>query len=170
MNADNFVAQYLRNTPAEGLILDLACGNGRHSRLALEQGYSVVAVDRTLPEDFPASESLTLLEYDLEQGNWPFPPEFFDGIVVANYLHRPLFPFLRDSLKPDGVLIYTTFMQGNEQFGRPRDPDFLLQPGELQQEFPSGFEHLAFAEGPVGTPPSAVRQSLCVRKLTPQGR
>ena len=68
---------------------------------------------------------------DLETGGWPFGGERFDAIVVTNYLHRPLFAHLLDALADDGVLIYETFAQGNEAYGRPSNPDHLLRAGEL---------------------------------------
>ncbi len=70
---------------------------------------------------------------DLEAGAWPLEGERFDAIVVVNYLHRPLLASLRRALAPDGVLLYETFAEGNEAFGRPRNPDFLLRRGELQE-------------------------------------
>jgi SAM-dependent methyltransferase len=68
---------------------------------------------------------------DLESGPWPFADARFDAVVVTNYLHRPLLPMLRGALDPAGVLLYETFAQGNEAYGRPSNPAFLLAPGEL---------------------------------------
>jgi len=59
----------------------------------------------------------------------------YDGIIVTNYLHRPLLPAIARALAPGGVLIYETFARGNERFGRPCNPDFLLRPGELLEAF-----------------------------------
>ena len=114
-------------------VLDLACGHGRHARFLAARGHRVVAVDRdgaalaTLA-GVPGVETRGL---DLEAGAWPLPGERFDAIVVVNYLHRPLFGHLRDALAADGVLLYETFALGNEAYGRPANPDFLLRPGEL---------------------------------------
>src|SRR3954465_9055461 len=113
-----------------GPILDLACGEGRHSLFFRDRGFAVVAVDR---KRVPL-EGIRFVEADVENGNpWPLQGERFGAIVVTNYLHRPLFPKLLDSLDEGGVLIYDTFMAGNERFGRPSNPDFLLRPGELRQ-------------------------------------
>ena len=109
---------------------------------------------------------LEVLQYDLESRPWPFPPEFFDGIVVCNYLHRPLLPHLASSLKPGGVLIYTTFMSGNEAFGRPRNPEFLLKPDELRISFNDRMEKLDFRQGETGTPANAVKQSIALKKIS----
>jgi len=141
----------------QGTVLDLACGSGRHARFLARLGYSVTALDRE-PQ---AIESVRFLQADLEDGSpWPLPGERFQGIVVANYLHRPLFPVLADSLAPGGVLIYETFMLGNERYGRPSNPAFLLRPGELWQAF-GGLHVVAFEQGIVAEPKPAMIQRLC---------
>ncbi len=91
---------------------------------------------------------------------WPLPGERFEGIVVTNYLHRPLFPTLAASLAPGGVLIYETFMLGNERFGKPSNPAFLLRPGELRETF-KDLTLKGFEEGEVREPKSAMIQRLC---------
>lgn len=68
---------------------------------------------------------------DLEGGPWPFPERRFDVIVVTNYLHRPLLPTLVDAVAPGGALLYETYAVGQERYGRPSNPDWLLRPGEL---------------------------------------
>jgi SAM-dependent methyltransferase len=140
-----------------GCVLDLACGDGRHSRLLRALGFDVVAVDRE-PQSIPG---VRFLQADLEDGSpWPLPGERFQGIVVTNYLHRPLFPVLADSLAPGGVLLYETFMLGNERYGRPSNPAFLLRPGELWQAF-GGLQVIAFEQGAVAEPKAAMIQRLC---------
>jgi SAM-dependent methyltransferase len=140
-----------------GRVLDLACGSGRHCRLLLARGLEVVAVDRE-PLALPG---VRFVRADLEDGSpWPLPGERFQGIVVTNYLHRPLFPLLERSLSPGGVLIYETFMQGNERYGRPSNPAFLLQPGELWRAF-AGLHVIAFEQGRVLEPKTAMIQRLC---------
>ncbi len=86
---------------------------------------------------------------DLEAAPWPFPPGRFDGVVVTNYLHRPLFGDLVAALRPGGVLIYETFMLGNEALGRPSNPDFLLRPGELLEALRGRLTVVAFEQGRV---------------------
>jgi SAM-dependent methyltransferase len=145
---------------ASGTVLDLACGGGRHTRLFLERGLCVVAVDREV-QSIPGAR---FVQADLESGNpWPFPGERFEGIVVTNYLHRPLFPRLLEALAPGAVLLYETFMLGNESFGRPSKPEFLLRSGELLDAFRALRPH-AFEEGPVTAPKPAVIQRLCAEK------
>lgn len=158
-----------------GEILDLACGSGRHVRLLAREGNPVLAVDRD-PEALAsaAGSFTTTLQMDLEAHgadeppNWPFEKDRFAGIVVTNYLHRPLLPLLFASLAPSGVLLYETFASGNERFGKPSNPAFLLQPGELMQfamQFTDrGARVVAYEDGYAAAPKPAMVQRLCLVK------
>jgi SAM-dependent methyltransferase len=116
-------------------VLDLACGGGRHARWFLAHGYRVVAVDRDLSgvADLRAEPRVELVECDLEVGA-PFPTgdRTFAAVVVTNYLWRPLLDDVARAVAPGGWLLYETFAVGNERFGHPANPDFLLRPGELR--------------------------------------
>jgi SAM-dependent methyltransferase len=101
---------------------------------------------------------------DLEGGPWPFAPASFDAVVVANYLHRPLFGPILDALRPGGMLLYETFMRGNERFGRPSNPDFLLRPSELLEVVRGRLEVVAFEQGETAAPRAAVVQRICALK------
>jgi SAM-dependent methyltransferase len=157
---------------APGEVLDLACGNGRHSRLLAARGYSVLAVDRDVDALANITEpGITTRQIDLESGkvgSWPFEPHRFAGIVVTNYLHRPLFARMLASLAPNGILIYETFAQGNERFGKPSNPDFLLKPGELLDLVRSsptlGLQVVAFEDGYCDIPRPAMVQRICAVK------
>jgi len=130
----SWIAQYADLIPDQGPVLDLAAGSGRHTRYFKGLGYKVVAVDRDVSglADLAGDAQISVIAADLEGGGpWPLGNRRFAGIVVANYLHRPLFPAIARALRPGGVLIYETFGIGNEEFGRPSNPDFLLKPGEL---------------------------------------
>lgn len=141
-----------------GPVLDLACGSGRHARWFAARGLPVVAVDRQPLLDEPAG--VEFIRADLEDGSpWPLAGRRFGAIVVTNYLHRPLLPLIASALAPGGLLIYETFMVGNERFGRPTNPAFLLRPGELRQAF-AGLTVLAFEEGEVSSPKQAVVQRI----------
>jgi len=136
-----------------GPVLDVASGSGRHSRVF--EGLEVIAVDR----ERQSIPGVRFVQADLEDGSpWPFAGQRFGAIVVTNYLHRPLLPLLRDSLEAGGVLIYETFMAGNERYGKPSNPNFLLKPGELLQAF-AALTVVAFEQGTTGT---AVMQRICV--------
>ena len=147
-----------------GDVLDLACGAGRHAIALSRLGFEVSAVDRdtSLFADPPAG--VALLQADLEGGPWPYPGARFDGIVVTNYLHRPLVPVLVDSLEPGGVLVYETFARGNERFGKPSNPAFLLAPGELLQAVGGRLRVLAYEDLVVEEPRPAAIQRICARR------
>jgi SAM-dependent methyltransferase len=80
-------------------------------------------------------------------GTWPFAGQSFDAIVVVNYLHRPLLPQLIGALAQDGVLLYETFAAGNEVYGRPSNPDFLLRDAELLDAVRGKLAVVAFEQG-----------------------
>ena len=141
-----------------GPVLDVACGSGRHSRFFAQRGLQVVAVDR---EDQVLPPEIRFVKADLENGDpWPFAGQRFAAVVVTNYLHRPLFAHLAAALAEGGVLIYETFMIGNEKFGRPSNPEFLLRPGELLQAF-AALDVAGFEQGRVDRPKPAMIQRLC---------
>lgn len=138
-----------------GPVLDVASGAGRHARLFAGRGLEVVAVDR----DAQVIPGAKFVRADLEDGSpWPFAGRRFGGIVVTNYLYRPLLPVIAAALADEGVLIYETFMVGNERFGKPSNPNFLLRPGELLQAF-AALTVVAFEQGTVE---NAVVQRICV--------
>jgi SAM-dependent methyltransferase len=153
---------------AGGKILDLAAGNGRHARYFNGLGFQVTALDRDTSrlQDFVTS-GVEVVTADLEDGSpWPLGNRQFDGIIVTNYLHRPLFPPLAAALAPRGVLIYETFGIGNERFGKPSNPDFLLRPGELLEfAVAHGLQVLAYACGEVSVPKRAVTQRMAAQRL-----
>lgn len=158
-----WVLRFAPLVPSGGRVLDLACGGGRHTGLFLRAGHPVTAVDREPGglAHMAGTGELTVVTADLEAAPWPFPELRFAAIVVTNYLHRPLLPLLRDAVVPGGVLIYETFAVGNERFGRPRNPDFLLRPGELLALACDGLEAVAYEHGVVDRPRPAVVQRLC---------
>jgi len=151
-----------RITPASN-ILDLACGKGRHARFLADLGHRVTAIDRDLSgvADLATDNRFELIEHDLEGSPWPFARRRFGAIVVTNYLHRPLYPALAAALDDGGTLIYTTFAAGNERFGHPRNPAFLLQPGELLDIFAAELHVVGYDHGRSDRPRPAVRQRLC---------
>jgi SAM-dependent methyltransferase len=162
-----WVRRFLPLLPAGGRVLDLAAGQGRHVRLLRANGYQVVAVDRdtaALHAAFAGDGAVSIVEANLEDGGPWCLGQGYDGIVVTNYLHRPLLPALAAALAPGGALIYETFMAGNERFGRPANPDFLLAPGELLAAFIDRLSVVAFEQGRVTAPRPAVVQRIAAMK------
>ncbi|MTW11392.1 methyltransferase domain-containing protein [Pseudoduganella eburnea] len=151
-----------------GEVLDLACGSGRHSRLMAALGHAVVAVDRDAEAlAATADDGIVTSQIDLEEEGacWPFGLERFAAIIVTNYLHRPLLADMLGSLAPNGMLIYETFADGNAAFGKPSNPAFLLQPGELLElARMHGLRVIAFEDGVVNTPKPAMVQRICAVK------
>ena len=117
--------------PREGTVLDVAAGNGRNAIYLATQGYRVRAIDRDAHAlaSLPAEIATEMI--DLESGNVSLGSRCYSAVLVFNYLHRPLLPTIVDAVAPGGVLIYETFTTAQASRGRPRNPDFLLQPGEL---------------------------------------
>jgi SAM-dependent methyltransferase len=162
-----WVERFLRRIKSGGTVLDLACGRGRHSLLLQAAGYRVEAVDRdagALAEIAAKAPGIKTRAADLEADPWPFEGRSFDGIVVTNYLFRPLFPHLLAALAEDGVLIYETFMTGNERFGKPSNPEFLLRPGELLELVRGRLTVVAFEQREVDVPRPAMVQRLCAMR------
>jgi SAM-dependent methyltransferase len=165
-----WVAGFAHLIPAGSRVLDVACGHGRHTRLARSLGHPATAVDIDTAgvADLAADPGVTIVTVDLETGDWPFAPEAFGAVIVANYLHRPHFPHLAASLQPRGVLLVDTFGAGNERHGRPRNPDFLLATGELLTAFAGRLQVVAYECGYEPLPRPSVRQRLCaVRTVEP---
>lgn len=160
-----WICRFAPLIPRGGAILDLACGSGRHLRLLRAMGHPVTGLDRDISPlgDLAHLRDVELIEADLEDGSsFPLAGRRFDCVIVTNYLHRPLLPCLPDLLAPGGLLLYETFAQGNERFGRPRNPDFLLAPGELLGMV--RLQVLGYEHGEVWEPRQAVMQRLAARK------
>ena len=147
-----------------GAVLDLACGTGRHARFMAQLGFEVDAVDRDIGLFADAPPNVALRQADLEQGPWPYDGRRFDGIVVTHYLHRPLLPTLVESLERGGLLVYETFATGNERFGKPSNPDFLLEPGELLDAVRGKLRVIAYEDLVVVEPRRAAIQRICARR------
>ena len=145
-----------------GRVLDVACGHGRHVRYLSSLGLAVVGVDRdgAALAALQGIDGVEIRVADIEAEPWPFAPGGFDGVVVTNYLHRPLFPELVGALRPGGVLICETFALGNERYGRPSNPAFLLRPDELLHSV-EPLAVVAFEQGLVSAPKQAVIQRVC---------
>lgn len=158
-----WIVRFSSLVPAGGTVLDLACGRGRHLRWFAARGHRVLGVDR----DGEALASLQgvgeTLHADIENDAWPLAGRTFDAVVVTNYLWRPLFPRILESVAPGGVLLHETFAQGNETVGKPSRPDFLLAPGELLAAYP-GLRVVAYEDGFLDAPARYVQRIAAVRE------
>lgn len=166
--ASDWVRRHAGLIDPAGRVLDLAAGSGRHTLFFKDLGHPVLAIDRDVSRlaNLAADPAVEAMAADLEDGSsWPLGDSLFAGIVVANYLHRPLMPKLAGALAPGGILIYETFGLGNERFGKPSNPDFLLRPGELLA-FAQDFDLtlLAYHCGEVAAPYPAILQRAALRK------
>lgn len=146
---------------AGGGVLDLACGSGRHLRWLAAQGFALTGVDRDAAAVAPLSALGEIIVADIEGGLWPLAGRQFDGIVVTHYLWRALMPRIGEALAPGGVLIYETFASGHERYGRPSNPEFLLQRGELLSAF-AQLTVVAYEDGFEPAPPRCVQRLVAV--------
>jgi SAM-dependent methyltransferase len=146
-----------------GSVLDVACGSGRHLRWLHAQGFAVTGVDREAATLAPLAALGRIVVADIEGGPWPFGGETFDAVVVTNYLWRPLLPTIIASVAVGGVLIYETFAVGNEAFGKPSNPDFLLHAGELLWACAT-LQVVAYEDGLLEGPPRRVQRIAARRQ------
>lgn len=159
----------VKHTPligSGGRVLDLACGYGRHAIWLAAQGYQVDAVDCNAQALAGMHEitNINVIAADIECGEWPVAEQKYDAIIVSRYLCRPILRMLAQMLNVNGVLIYETFMIGNERFGKPSNPDYLLLQDELYSVYAPLLKIHAFEQGEVkGTVP-AMMQRICAVK------
>ena len=161
-----WVERWTPLVPPHGTVLDIACGQGRHMQWFADKGHAVVGLDRS-PEAIQAAARFgEAVLANIENAPWPLMKDDkarqFDAVVVTNYLWRPLFPVIAQSVAPGGLLIYETFASGNETVGKPSRPDFLLKPAELLQAF-SQLRLVAFEEGFLENPPRFVQRIVAVQ-------
>lgn len=159
-----WIQRWTHLLPPGSTVLDVACGAGRHLGWLQAHGLHATGVDRdaqalVLARLQGAGE---LLCADIENGPWPLQGRQFGAVVVTNYLWRPLWPALLESVAPGGVLLYETFAQGNAAFGKPARPDFLLAPGELLQVC-AGWHIVAYEDGLLHDPDRRVQRIAALR-------
>lgn len=170
IDASDWVVRFAPLIRSNGSVLDLAAGHGRHARYLARLGFRVDAVDRdpAALAELRAIAGVTAIMADIESGPWPFAGRRFDGVVVTNYLWRPLLPSVVAALADDGILVYETFAQGNEKFGKPSNPEFLLRSGELLEHARQNrLEVVAYECGFTNRPREAIVQRICARKTSP---
>lgn len=160
-----WVSRWAHLVPQQGTVLDIGCGRGRHMKHFAQLGHAVTGVDRAPEALQVAAEWGESLLADIENGPWPLMTadklRTFDAVVVTNYLWRPLFGVMAQSVAPGGVLIYETFARGNETVGKPSHPDFLLEHGELLRAF-SALRVIAYEDGFLEDPARFVQRLVAV--------
>lgn len=169
--ASDWVTRWAQLLTKGSTVLDVACGHGRHMKWLRDHEFEVVGIDRD-PEAAAASSAWGKVhQVDIENGYWPLEEgsgrlRKFGAVVVTNYLWRPLIPTLLNSVEEGGLLIYETFGIGNQVFGKPSRPDFLLQPGELldicSQE--NGFQIVAYENGILNNPDRCVQRVVAIKQ------
>ncbi|WP_198969503.1 class I SAM-dependent methyltransferase [Xylophilus sp. ASV27] len=159
----DWILRWAHLVPARGAVLDVACGSGRHLRWFHARNHPVAGVDIRHDAINSVANLGEMLQADIEAGPWPFAGRRFAGVVVTNYLWRPLLPAIVECVAPDGVLLYETFSAGNAAYGRPSRPEFLLRPGELLQAC-AGLRVVAYEDGFLPLPsPRCVQRIAAVR-------
>jgi SAM-dependent methyltransferase len=165
-----WIARFLQRAKPGQTVLDVATGSGRHARLAHALGYTVTAIDRDLSRvaGLANTPSITLIQSDLEDGSpWPLAGLTFDVVITSNYLYRAILPAIVSAVAPAGLLLYETFALGNERYGKPSNPNFLLRPGELLDAVhghltPIAYEHVTL-DNASGTPSAIVQRIAACR-------
>ena len=165
-----WVQRWSHLVPDQGTVLDVACGYGRHLHWFHQRNHPVAGMDRDVDAIFSVASLGEVVHADIESGPWPFMTgcgtqaelRRFDAVVVCNYLWRPLLPLIVDSVRPGGLLLYETFASGNEQFGKPSRPDFLLQPGELLHAC-GRLKIVAYEDVYLADPPRCVQRIAAVK-------
>ena len=164
-----WVARFAGLVPDGAPVADIACGGGRHGRLFLDRGHPVLLADRDVSgvSDLAEQPGAEILQADFEGGDdWPLVDRTFGAVIVTNYLWRPILPKLVSLVGPGGLLIYETFAEGNEAYGRPRNPDFLLRPGELLETVRGHLDVIGYEQCILHRPGPAVVQHIAARRKT----
>ena len=167
----HWIMQQAKGWPNGAKLLDFAAGRGRHS-CALSNTFpgrfNILAADNNRPALKALAAkcpSVKTLHTDLENMNiWPFEEDNFDVVLVTNYLFRPRLPALFRLVGKGGFLAYETFADGNAAYGRPKNPNFLLNEGELPASLTDDFLILDYFHGKIDQPRPAIIQRLAARR------
>lgn len=157
-----WIQRFAHLLPSHAQVLDIACGRGRHAAYLSQQGHHVTGIDRNGEALAQLSAGITAVDADIENGPWPLAEQQFDAVIVTNYLWRPLWPQILNSVRAGGVLMYETFGQGNAVYGKPSRPDFLLAPGELLQVC-AGWHIVAYEHGLRSAPDRVVQRIVAIK-------
>ncbi len=148
-------------------LLDFASGNGRNCIPLSKKNIIVTAIDKDQEKlnRYKNFKNINTVCFDLEtKEEWPLVKEYYDVIIVVNYLYRPKITKLITLLKKDGFLFYETFSSGNESYGSPQNPKFLLKNRELLDTFSDELLPLSFYEGKINDKKISVKQMASFKK------
>ena len=161
-----WLVRFASYIPKNSCVLDLACGAGRHANYLAQLGLAVLAVDRDVSVfSENTNPQIQAVQMDLELEEWPLDGRVFSAIVVTNYLYRSHLDKLPKMLISGGILIYETFAKGNAAFGKPSNPNFLLEPGELLSlAMRHDLRVLAYEDLYLAEPKPAKIQRICAVK------
>jgi SAM-dependent methyltransferase len=152
-----------------GYVLDVACGSGRHVRELHRRGFVLTGIDRDAQALVGLDTLAEIIVADIENAPWPLPGRRFDAVIVTNYLWRPLWPSLLESLADGGVLLYETFCERQAEIGRPKRPEFLLRSGELIA-LAAGLHIVAYEDGFLANPDRFVQRIAAVKPPSAQAQ
>ena len=171
LTPSTWIMQQAKSWPDQAELLDFASGHGRHSCAlsdAFPGRFDILATDHNheaLKELIAQCPCVETLHTDLEDSNsWPFKDHNFDVVLVTNYLFRPRLGALFKLIRKGGFLAYETFADGNATYGRPSNPNFLLNDGELLARLPDDFTVLDYFHGKIDQPQPAIIQRLAARR------
>ena len=173
--ASDWIERHLPGIVPGGVVLDIACGGGRHLRRALAFDHAVVGLDRDVSglADLCHDPRVEIVAHDIEaEGGLDLPlgGRRFAGVIVTNYLFRPLLPRLADLVAADGMLLYETFARGQERFGKPSNPAFMLAPNELlASSVIDGLVVVGFEQGEVPAELTVTHHPKIVQRLAAVG-
>ncbi|RQD58427.1 MAG: methyltransferase domain-containing protein [Desulfonatronovibrio sp. MSAO_Bac4] len=151
--------EFILGRAKTGPVLDLACGKGRNGLFLSRMGFDVHFWDKNEQNlEFIRSVAekeninVTIRCVDLEKEvDLLLPVEYYGIVLVFKYLHRPLIPYIKQSVICDGLVVYNTFTHQQVQVGKPQNPNFLLKDNELTDLF-NDWIILKYYEGRLDNP------------------
>ena len=151
-------------------ILDFASGHGRHSTTLASNKRKITAVDNDSLKlsTYKNYQNIKTICFDLEtEEDWPLKNNYYDIVIVTNYLYRPKIKKIGDLIKENGYLFYETFARGNEKYGKPTNPNFLLKNRELIKTFQTSFKILYYFNGQEISRKKSIIQRCAIKKTPP---
>ena len=162
-----WVLNVLKNVEAGNELIDIACGKGRHV-FALKDRFNITAVDydKKALSILSKIDNIKTIYQDLEsKEEWVFSSNKYKIVLVTNYLYREKLNNLFDLVDEGGFIVYETFSDGNQKYGKPSNPNFLLKMDELMDRKPKNFKTIDYFCGKVEVPKISIIQRLAAKKI-----